>query len=49
MRQLLPHPIEDVDAAAIYAADARPPPPGRPWVVVSMIASADGGTAIDGV
>jgi len=49
MRQLLPVPADDVDPVARYAEDARPPPPGRPWVVVNMIASLDGATAIDGV
>jgi len=48
VRQLLPHPRDDVDPVALYAADARPAPPERPWVVVNMIASADGATAIEG-
>lgn len=33
----------------IIAAEARPAPPGRPWVVVNMVASADGATQVDGV
>lgn len=37
----------DLDPVAVYAADARPRPPGRPWVLVNMIASADG-SAVDG-
>ena len=49
MRQLLPEAIDDVDPVAVYAADARPPPPGRPWVLVNMIASLDGGTNVGGV
>ncbi len=50
MRKLLPEQIDDVDAAAAYAGDDRTtPPPGRPWVVVNMIAGIDGGTAVDGV
>jgi riboflavin biosynthesis pyrimidine reductase len=34
--------IDAVDPLAVYAADSRPAPPGRPWVMVNMIASADG-------
>ena len=40
----------EVDAAALYRDDARPPPPERPWVVVNMVASADGSAlGADGV
>ncbi len=39
----------DVDPAVVYAAAARLPPPARPWVVVNMVASIDGATAVDGV
>ena len=49
MRQLLPEALDDVDPAVVYAADARPSPAGRPWVLVNMIASIDGGTAVGGV
>lgn len=42
-----PSAIPDVDAAV--AAEARRPIDGRPWVYTNMIASADGGTAIDGL
>lgn len=49
MRQLLPSPLDDVDAAVLYAADDRPAPPGRPWLAVNMIATLDGATALDGV
>jgi riboflavin biosynthesis pyrimidine reductase len=50
VRQLLPHPLDEVDPAGAYAADARPRHEGgRPWVLVNMIASLDGGTAVDGV
>jgi 5-amino-6-(5-phosphoribosylamino)uracil reductase len=48
VRQLLPDPIDDVDPAVLYGADERPAPAERPWVVVNMIASVDGGTAVDG-
>lgn len=46
MRQLLPDPIDDADPVALYAADARPAPADRPWVMVNMIASVDGATAV---
>ena len=49
MHRLLPTPPEDVDPVAAYADDPRPAPPDRPWVLMNMIASVDGGTAIDGV
>lgn len=32
----------------LYPALARPKPAGRPWLMVNMIASADGAMAIDG-
>ena len=32
----------------LYPALARPKPSGRPWLMVNMIASADGAVAIDG-
>jgi riboflavin biosynthesis pyrimidine reductase len=34
------------DVAALVAADARPAPPGRPWVLVNMVASLDGAITI---
>ncbi|GJM38390.1 MAG: hypothetical protein DHS20C19_17570 [Acidimicrobiales bacterium] len=49
MQQLFPIPIDAVDPLEIYPADARPRPPGRPWLMVNMIASVDGATAVDGV
>jgi riboflavin biosynthesis pyrimidine reductase len=48
LRRLLPEPAGDVTAAEAYAAD-RPARDGRPWVLVSMVASLDGATAIGGV
>jgi riboflavin biosynthesis pyrimidine reductase len=48
VRRLLPDPAEDVDAAAAYAGDPRPAPPERPWVLVNMVASADGAIEVDG-
>lgn len=38
----------EIDPDDAYRAD-RPPRPQRPWVAVNMIASADGGTAVDGL
>ena len=48
MRQLLPHPAAEVDPLALYSAAVRTPPAGRPWVMVNMIASADGAVAVGG-
>lgn len=39
--------LEQVDVLALHAADERPTPPDRPWLMVNMIASVDGATAID--
>ncbi len=36
------------DLDALVAADLRPTPPSRPWVLVNMIASADGATVVEG-
>jgi riboflavin biosynthesis pyrimidine reductase len=49
MQRVHPAPAEDVDPVAAYAVDERPAPADRPWVLMNMIASADGGTAVDGV
>ncbi len=53
MIQLFPTPDADravvADARAAVAAEARPADRGRPWVYTNMIASADGGTAVDGL
>lgn len=49
MRQVLPESVDDVDVADLYASDARPAPDGRPWVLVNMIATADGATTVGGV
>jgi riboflavin-specific deaminase-like protein len=47
MRQLLPTP-GDVDPLDAYLRARRPAPPERPWVVVSMVSSLDGATAVAG-
>ncbi len=48
MRQLLPEYITEVDPVALYTADVRARIDDRPWVVVNMITSIDGATAVDG-
>lgn len=48
MRLLLPRHIEHVDAAEVVGAEVRAPRGSRPWVVVNMVATADGATDIDG-
>jgi len=47
VRRLLPSPSVEVDVDEAYRAD-RDPQGDRPWVLVNMIASADGGTAVAG-
>ncbi|MCP5025605.1 MAG: pyrimidine reductase family protein [Actinomycetia bacterium] len=49
MRRLHPGPPTDVDPVEAYASDPRPAHPGRPWLLVNMIQSLDGGTAVDGL
>jgi riboflavin biosynthesis pyrimidine reductase len=39
---------DDVDPVAAYHDVDRPAPAGRPWVLVNMVASVDGATAVDG-
>src|SRR5512145_2261036 len=46
MKELWPSPDDDVDPVAAYAADDRRGAPDRPWLVVDMVASADG-SAVD--
>ena len=51
MRRLLPAPQSALDAASLAAAYQdvrRVRRPDRPWVIVNMIASVDGATALDG-
>jgi riboflavin biosynthesis pyrimidine reductase len=48
MRMLLPEPRGDADPAGLYAADERPAPAGRPWVLVNMISSLDGAAVVAG-
>lgn len=48
MRQLFPE-LAEIDPAAAHASTDRPGPDGRPWVLLNMVASVDGATALDGV
>ncbi len=48
VRRLLPGPVVDIDPMELYPALARPKPAGRPWLMINMIASADGAVAVDG-
>lgn len=48
MRQLLPDYVPEVDPVELYTADLRPRHDDRPWVVVNMVSSIDGATAVDG-
>lgn len=38
----------EVDPVDIHLDLERPPPPGRPWVMINMVASVDGATVVDG-
>jgi riboflavin-specific deaminase-like protein len=48
MRQLLPEARDDIDPAELYVDGQRGPIGARPWLLVNMIASLDGGTAVQG-
>lgn len=48
MRRLWPEPADEIDVAAMVAAEARPPHEDRPWLLVNMIASVDGAITVDG-
>jgi len=47
VRQLLPHPAEEIDPVAVYGGPRRPHH-DRPWLVANMIASADGAASVEG-
>jgi riboflavin biosynthesis pyrimidine reductase len=49
VRQLLPTEAHEIDPLDLYPTLDRPTPPDRPWLIVNMIASADGATELDGV
>ncbi len=46
MHELWPSPGAETDPAVAYAADPRPAPEGRPWVVANMISSVDGAATL---
>ena len=48
VRRIHPEPTGDIDSAEVVLDDARPAPPGRPWVLVNMVASVDGATTVGG-
>jgi riboflavin biosynthesis pyrimidine reductase len=48
IRMLFPEPAPDVDLLETYAAGDRPPHDDRPWVMLNMVSSVDGASAIDG-
>lgn len=48
VRQLLPEPVDEVDAFEVHRREPRERPDGRPWLLANMIASTDGATAVDG-
>jgi riboflavin biosynthesis pyrimidine reductase len=49
VRQLIPAPVDAVDPLELYPAAARRAPVDRPWLMINMIASADGATELGGV
>ena len=48
MRRLWPEPGDVDDVAALVAAEERPPAGDRPWLLVNMVASLDGGVTVEG-
>lgn len=48
-QSLIPADPGPVDPIACYWSDARPAPTDRPWLMLNMIASADGAISVDGV
>lgn len=48
MHQIHPRPAPIDDVVALLAADDRPAPPGRPWLMANMVESVDGAYARDG-
>lgn len=48
MFQLLPAGPDGPDLLRLYGDVDRTPPDGRPWVLLNMVASADGATAVEG-
>ena len=48
MRRLWPDPGDVDDVAALVASERRDPAPDRPWLLVNMVASLDGGVTVEG-
>lgn len=48
MRRLWPDPTEIDDLDALVAAEDRPTPADRPWLLVNMVTSLDGAVTVDG-
>jgi riboflavin biosynthesis pyrimidine reductase len=48
MRELYPVPADSVDPFERYGTDDRARSDARPWVLVNMIATVDGATAVEG-
>jgi len=46
--ELTPRGDETPDPVTSYLTDDRPAPPGRPWILISMVASVDGATTVNG-
>ncbi len=49
VQRVLPPPARPVEALSLYGNDDRRSPDGRPYVVLNMVTSLDGATAVDGV
>ncbi len=49
VRQLFPPPGGEVDVRSLYGSEDRSLRGDRPYVIVNMVASIDGSTAVDGV
>lgn len=48
MRQLLPSNAATIDPVAAYRDDERPGTTDQPWVLLNMVTSLDGATAVEG-
>jgi riboflavin-specific deaminase-like protein len=48
VRRLWPDPTDVDDVDALVAAEVRPVPADRPWLLVNMVASLDGAISVDG-
>ena len=48
VRRLWPDPTDVEDLDVLVAAEDRPTPDGRPWLLVNMIASLDGAITVEG-